>query len=181
MFCFYPGMLFGSREKWWPDAGIRPTSHEGVDICYYTDGSGREQKFTLETKIPVMAHGRVFAFCQDFLGQSVFLDHGVEGSLRFLSVYAHILPIHHLAVGQKMQPGDVVGEVADTTGRKNRMPAHVHLSLMKVPQSVTAGVLNWDFICKSEQVLLINPLTMINCEATSFLVGKPLTDQELAK
>lgn len=180
-FCFYPGMLFGSREKWWPDTGTRPTSHEGVDICYYTDGSGEEQKFTSETKVPVMADGRIFAFCQDFLGQSVFLDHGVNGSMRFLSVYAHIVPLRHLVAGQKMKPGDVVGKVADTMGLKNRMVAHVHISLMKVPLTVPAGILDWDFICNSEQVLLIDPLTMINCEAAKFFVGKPSGDQELTK
>lgn len=172
-FCFYPGMLFGSREKWWPDSGTRPTSHEGIDICYYTDNCGREHKFASEMNIPVMAQGRIFAFCQDFLGHSVFLDHGVHGVLRFFSVYAHIVPLPHLFVGVEMQPGEVVGRVADTTGRKNRMPAHVHISLMKVPQTVTAGMLDWDFICNSEQVLLIDPLSMMRCEAVNFCVGKP--------
>ena len=186
-FCFYPGMLFGSREKWWPDSGTRPTSHEGLDICYYTDSCGKEQKFTPETEIPVMAPGRVFAFCQDFLGHSVFLDHGTHGthgthgSLRFLSVYDHIVPLPQLTVGQDMQPGDVVGRIADTTGRKNRMPAHVHISLLKVPQTVRAGMLDWDFICNSEKVLLIDPLSMIHCEAVNFRMGKSFKDQELTQ
>jgi hypothetical protein len=121
----------------------------------------------------VIAQGRVFAFCQDFLGHSVFLDHGVSGSLRFLSVYAHVVPLRHAVMGQRMQTGDVVGTIADTTGRKNRMPAHVHISLMKVPQTVTAGMLDWDFICNSQQAALIDPLSMINCEAVNLKMGKP--------
>ncbi len=164
-FCFYPGMLFKSREKWWPDSGIRPTEHEGVDICYYIDKNGKEQKFTPNTKIPVMAEGEVFAFCKDFLAHSVFIDHGISDSLRLLSVYAHIVSLPNLAIGQEVKAGEVVGMVADTTGRKNRIPAHVHISLLRLPLTVPADMLDWNYICHSDQVSLIDPLSMITSEA----------------
>ena len=32
-FNFYPGVLFRSRDKWWPDSGMRPTMHEGMDFA----------------------------------------------------------------------------------------------------------------------------------------------------
>lgn len=162
-FCFYPGMLYRSEDKWWPDSGIRATLHEGVDICYYLDSTGVEQQITPSTKIPVVEQGELFCFCRDFLGHSVFVDHGISGPSRFLSVYAHIVPFRHLVAGQKVGPGDVVGKVVDTAGRKNRMPAHVHISLMRIPRSVSAQLLDWNFICISNQVELIDPMSMIDC------------------
>lgn len=179
-FNFYPGMLFRSRDKWWPDSGIRPTRHEGIDICYYTDSAGKEQKFTPRISIPLMASGTIFAICHDFLGQSLFIDHGVYGSLRFLSVYAHIVQHRHLRIGLKVQAGEVVGVVADTAGRKNRMPAHLHISLMKIPQTVSFEVLDWNYICNSANVELVDPLSMMRCEAVKIHTKNPWQGNEQA-
>ena len=172
-FNFYPGMLFRSLDKWWPDSGLRSTNHEGLDICYYTDSLGKEQKFTPQISIPAMASGRIFASCHDFLGQSLFIDHGVFGSLRFLSVYAHIVQHRHIMVGQKVKVADVVGVIADTTGRKNRMPAHVHLSLMRIPESVSFDMLDWNYICNSDEVELVDPVLMFRCERVRIQTKNP--------
>ncbi len=112
-----------------------------------------------------MAEGNVFSFCQDFLANSVFVEHGIIDSLRFVSVYAHIVPSESLAVGRQIQAGALIGRVADTTGRKNQMPAHVHISLLRIPLEISADMLNWDFICNSDKIHLLDPLSMIDCEA----------------
>ena len=165
----YSGMEFGSRKKWWPDTGMRPTAHEGIDICYYCDAAGTEKALAIETNVPVMAPGRVVAVCQDYLGYSVFLDHQYEDTLRFLSVYAHIVPHKDIIAGRQLQPGDVVGSIADTTGRKNRMAAHLHITLMQVESSVSPEEYDWDLINRSRRSQLIDPLKMIATEKITLL------------
>ena len=180
-FNFYPGMLFGSRDKWWPDSGIRPTAHEGIDICYFTDATGREQNLSPRIAIPVMAPGQVFAFCRDFLGQSVFIDHGIDDGHRFLSVYAHIVLHRQVYIGRTVQSGEIVGTVADTTGRKNRMPAHVHLSLMRIPQTMQGDMLDWKYICSSDQVELVDPLSMLDCHHVAIHSKNPWKERDQAR
>lgn len=180
-FNFYPGMLFASRDKWWPDSGLRPTAHEGIDICYYTDGAGRERSFSPRIAIPAMAPGRIFAVCRDFLGQSVFINHEMDDSQRFLSVYAHIVLHRQVYIGRTVQAGEVVGTVADTAGRKNRMPAHVHLSLMRIPQTMPHDMLDWKFICSSDQVELIDPLSMLDCDYVAIHSNNPWKEREQAR
>ena len=177
-FNFYPGMLFRSRDKWWPDTGTRPTAHEGIDICYYTDSYGREQSFSPRIAIPVMASGQTFAVCRDFLGHSVFIDHGVDDFHRFLSVYAHIVLHRQVHIGQTVRTGDVVGTVADTTGRKNRMPVHVHISLMRIPRTVPHDRMDWTYICSSDQIDLIDPLSMLDCDQVAVHSGNPWKGQK---
>ena len=165
---FYPGMLFGSREKWWPDTGSRPTAHEGLDICYFTDGLGRDRQFDPAVKVPVMAAGTVIAVCDDFLGRSVFLEH-LSGGM--ISVYAHIIPLKTIGPGSGISEGGVIGRVADTTGRKNRMPAHLHVTVMKIPEGLPGEQLNWNFICGSGRVKLFDPLTVLVCPSFRILPG----------
>ena len=160
----YPGMEFRSEVKWWPDHGVRPTLHEGIDFCYYRSSSGREFAFTPEIRVPVMAAGKIIAICDDYLGQTVFLDHLHDSSLRFISVYAHMVPGRMLQPGQDLQPGEIIGTVADTTGRKNRMPGHLHLSIMQVEKSVAPQQFTWNLICSSERSSLVDPLTVIESE-----------------
>ncbi len=161
----YPGMEFGSREKWWPDSGLRPTRHEGIDLCYYKDE--KEYAFSPQTLVPVMASGRIVAICRDFLGYSLFLDHEYEQRLRFCSIYAHIIPFDHLTVGRRLSAGETIGTVADTTGKKNRMPAHLHLSLMRVNKNIAPEKFDWDLMHGS-QVELLDPLKMIASERIHF-------------
>lgn len=160
-FYLYPGMEFQSEVKWWPDSGVRPTLHEGIDFCYYRNSSGEEFVFTPEIRVPVMAAGQVVAICQDYLGQTVFLDHLYDSPLRFLSIYAHMVPSKDLQAGQRVSAGEIIGEVADTAGRKNRMPTHLHLSIMQVDKEVVPEHFTWDLICNSERGSLLNPLQYI--------------------
>jgi murein DD-endopeptidase MepM/ murein hydrolase activator NlpD len=165
---FYPGMLFGSREKWWPDTGVRPTAHEGLDICYFTDGSGRGLQLDSGSKVPVMSAGTVIAICEDFLGRSVFLEHKRDG---LISVYAHIVPLRTVGPGYMAGAGEVIGSVADTAGRKNRMPAHLHVTIMNLPPDPSAVHFDWKFICRSGRVTLFDPLEIIACPSYRILPG----------
>ena len=165
---FYPGMLFGNLEKWWPDAGPRPTAHEGLDICYYTDALGEDLQFDPGVRVPVMTAGTVLALCDDFLGRSVFLAHGQEQE-PLISVYAHIRPLAAVGPGFVASAGEVIGTVADTAGRRNRMPAHLHLTIMKIPAGVPAASLDWTFICRSDMVTLFDPLTKLFCPSYRIL------------
>lgn len=161
-FYLYPGMEFQSEVKWWPDSGVRPTLHEGIDFCYYRKPSGEEFAFTPEIHVPVMADGKIAAVCQDYLGQTVFLDHLYDSPLRFLSIYAHMVPHSDLQAGKRVQAGEVIGTIADTAGRKNRMPAHLHLSIMQVDKEVIPAHFTWDLICNSERGSLFDPLRYID-------------------
>jgi hypothetical protein len=165
---FSPGMLFGSLEKWWPDTGCRPTAHEGLDICYFTDSLGRNLQFDPGVKVPVMTAGTVIAICNDFIDRSVFVEHQPE---RLISVYAHIVPLRTIGPGYKVREGEVIGNVADTTGRKNKMPAHLHITIMKNPAGLSGEHLDWNFICRSGRGALIDPLKMIACPSYRIFPG----------
>jgi murein DD-endopeptidase MepM/ murein hydrolase activator NlpD len=147
--------------KWWPDVGVRPTLHEGIDFCYYGKPSGQECAFTPDIHVPVMAEGEVVAVCPDYLGRTVFLDHCHDSPLRFLSIYAHMVPHPDIQAGRRVEAGEVIGTIADTTGRKNRMPAHLHLSIMEVEKEVPPEHFTWDLICNSELGRLLDPLQFI--------------------
>ena len=164
----YPGMEFRSEIKWWPDKGMRPTLHEGVDICYYIDSTGEECRVTSEFRVPVMATGRIVAISKDYLGETVFLDHQYKQLSRFVSIYAHITPRPDLKTGDKVCAGDVIGTVADTAGKKNRIPAHLHISLMSIARAVPAEKFDWQIISYPEDAKLIDPLSMLDTKKIEF-------------
>lgn len=97
---FYPGMLFGSCAKWWADWKIRYTAHEGLDITFYRTLIGDIGSFDPTVMVPAMADGTVLNICDDFLGQSVIINHGECDSIEenhcnhqkaiVAAVYSHI-------------------------------------------------------------------------------------------
>jgi len=115
-----------------------------------------------------MADGQIFAMCKDYLGYTLFLDHGYEQPRRFLSIYAHMTPYAHLETGDLLSAGQVIGGIADTTGRKNRMPAHLHLSFMDADRDIPPEKFDWDLICYGENADLINPMDRIITEKIEF-------------
>jgi len=163
-FILYPGMEFDSLEKWWPDSGMRPTRHEGIDICYYRESSGSVNQVTPRTAVPAMADGQITGICEDFLGFSVFVAHPHESYSCFMSIYAHIIPFPTLETGMNVNMGQVLGRVADTSGRKNRMVCHLHFSLLGFTYSPPPEVLDWHLIGGSGRKQLIDPLTMIHID-----------------
>ena len=147
----YPGMEFDSRVKWWPDEGERVTPHEGIDFCYFLDPAGDEWVATPDFQVPAMATGSVHAIVPDYLGQTLFLLHRSGRESRFLSVYAHIEVAPGILPGDRVCTAATLGTLADTSGRKNRMPNHLHFSLMLVDPVVPPEKYDWDLICFSSQ------------------------------
>ena len=168
---FYPGMTFGSLEKWWPDTGNRPTAHEGLDICYYSDRSGMNLQFDPGVRVQVMTTGTVLAVCDDFLGRSVFLEHHSDYPDKLVSVYAHIVPYSSIIPGYKVAEGEVIGTLVDTTGRKNKMPVHLHVTIMKIPIGLSGEHLDWNFICNFCRETLFDPLKMMYCNSYRMLLA----------
>ena len=55
---FFNGMLFGSRDKWWGDFKFRASTHEGIDITYYSSG-GKFNCFTPLIQVPAVQNARI--------------------------------------------------------------------------------------------------------------------------
>ena len=88
-----------------------------------------------------------------------------------VSVYAHMRPLPDVGPGDDVLAGEVVGTVADTAGRRNRMPAHLHVTIMKIPSELSGLSLDWKFICRSDTVVLFNPLDRMPCPSCRILPG----------
>ena len=157
---FYPGMLFLSQEKWWPDKGIRPTEHEGIDITFYKDKNGIIQNFDRSVDIPLIEKGTVINICQDFLGHSLILEHAVEtsNSNRIVSVYAHLNLDRKIKTGQDLVKNKVIGKIADTSVKMPLMQPHLHLSFIEIPAGIALDELDWTLFCDQSRVNLINPV-----------------------
>lgn len=176
----FKGMEYDSKHKWWPDHGVRPTCHEGIDICYYGQREKVTGQLSLSTLLPVIEAGKVIAICSDFLGQSVFVEHKREKNCRFVSAYAHIIPQDAICIGHDLAEGGVVGTIADTAGRKNRMPAHLHLTLMRAPLTVSPELYDWNLLCERECVELLNPLSYLHEDEYILLGENPVKTIEMS-
>lgn len=154
----YPGMEFRSTIKWWPDVGKRTTSHEGIDICYFINQKSDEIQVSTEFCVTPFIPGKIQAICKDYLGRTVFIENGGDENHLLISAYAHITPCHQVRVGKCVESAEVLGKLADTSGRKNRMPSHLHLTFMRVHKEVKPDEYNWSLICDSKKVELIDPL-----------------------
>ena len=156
---FYPGMLFGNNEKWWTK-GFRKTPHEGLDFVLYQNGQGDIFHLDCDTKVPVIADGKIVTICDDFLGQSIFVSHdiyrGNNNKEQLITVYAHLIPYREIKQGAIVKEGGVVASIADTKGKKNSIPSHLHISAMWVSKGVCLNTLTWDIICNSNKIKLID-------------------------
>lgn len=155
---FYPGMLFGSRAKWWDDFGIRATCHEGIDICFFRSLTGRASQLEAGSDIPAWDAGTVINICPDFLGCSVVLEHARRGTMRIISVMAHMVPAEAIAIGAALERDTILGSVADTPPGKP--PPHLHLSAMEIPVKIPPERLTWELFTNPDKVRLINPVFM---------------------
>ena len=99
----------------------------------------------------------------------MFVEHHLPEKV--VAVYAHVVPLPGRGPGASVAAGEVIGHIADTTGRKNRMPAHLHLTIMTIPDGLPPRRLNWDFICGPGNVALRDPLTVITCPVYERLAG----------
>lgn len=157
---FFPGMLPESRDKWWGDFKYRAALHEGIDICYYADDTGTVRWFGPEIRVPAFSTGIVRNICKDFLGESIVVEPDRESPpcSRVLMVYAHILPAPGIYPGCRVEKGQVIARVSDTTAQGSPLLPHLHLSCVETRRDTPFDRLDWQLFPLREKVNLINPV-----------------------
>lgn len=158
--CFLPGMLFGSPQQWWREEALRPVPHEGLDICFYEDTSGKLLQVDSSVQVPVLGDGTVVNVCRDLMASSVFVQHQKSGSKRLLSVYGHITTHRGVARGAHIQRGALIGNVAQP---KNTcpLPPHLHISVLWVDNDFSDDALHWGFLGKCKRCKWLDPFDVI--------------------
>jgi murein DD-endopeptidase MepM/ murein hydrolase activator NlpD len=160
---FYPGMLFHSLDKWWGDRGKRDKPHEGLDLAFYKDRRSSMHCFDDGVRIPAMYDGAIVSIINDFIGKSIFIEHGpADGEPgRLITIYGHTNPRRDLHVGMTVTEGDVVGTLAAPDASKTDILPHLHVSVGKTSQSVSYDQLDWRTIGVSDKLMLLDPLDVI--------------------
>ena len=162
---FHPGMLYGSREKWWGDGGRRNSPHEGLDFLFYRNLQGTIVRLEPEARVPVMYDGTVACIVKDFLGESVFVVHTFSGCDRpLLSIYGHTLPFKDLQAGSLLQEGEILGTLAGTSGSKAGVLPHLHISLGWAANLEISADLDWNKVNDPALVAVIDPLPFIGSQ-----------------
>ena len=161
---FYPGMLFGAQAKWWGGGGDRNKHHEGLDLYLYRDEAGQIHNLDDKMEIPAMFAGRVVKVDKDFLGQSVYVEHGISdgGGKLLYTVYGHVEPRAGVAKGAALKKGRVFAAIAPG-GKKRRSvpPPHLHLSVAWIAEEFPQERLNWDMLSDCGTVQLLDPLGFV--------------------
>lgn len=163
---FYPGMLFQDPCKWWGDGGVRRRPHEGLDFCFYRDKAGQYHSLDKKTMIPVMYAGKIVHIGDDFLGKSVYVAHDMcdnKGN-KLYTIYGHTNPCHGIDIGKILNEGDPIAAIADTGKKRVKIPSHVHISMVWLPESFPYERLDWEKISNCRSVTLCNPLEFIDCK-----------------
>lgn len=158
VFVLHPGMLFGSRERWWGNPAPRPTPHEGLDLCLWGDDAGRISRLPDTFRVPAPLPGVVARLLPDFLGLTVCLRHGVEqGGACLYSLLGHLRPPDDLREGSRVAAGDVLGTLA-APPKPTRVPPHLHLTLAFLAPAQETELLDWGVLGRHEAVRLVDPL-----------------------
>jgi hypothetical protein len=167
---FLPGMKFAERAAWWRDGAERPGAHEGLDICFYRTGDGRRLSLGAGARVPVVCPGEVVALVDDFLGRSVFVAHEITGGegRRLHTVYGHLDPAPGLTPGGQLGEGDLVGTIAETSGRRGSVPPHLHLTVALTCREGGPEPLDWNALRDQGRVLLLDPLPVVCGRRNSF-------------
>jgi murein DD-endopeptidase MepM/ murein hydrolase activator NlpD len=158
----YPGMESGAENTWWGGRGKRSRPHEGVDLRFYRGTDDNVFSVDAGAKIPVMYDGVVAKIIEDFLGETVIIEHKFPktGEDIFLSLYGHTSPINELVTGQSVKAGEIIATMAPSRGAKAPMP-HLHLSLAWSRKSISYNTLDWKTIGNPDIVSLIDPWPII--------------------
>lgn len=158
VFLFHPGMLFGSRERWWGNPAPRPTPHEGVDLWLWEDDEGRASILPATFRVPAPLPGVVARLLPDFLGLTVCLRHAAgQGEACLYSLLGHLRPQDHLREGSRVAAGDVLGTLAAPL-QPTRVPPHLHLTLACLPPARETELLDWGVLGRHPAVHLLDPL-----------------------
>ena len=162
---FHPGMLFRATEKWWGDGGARPSPHEGIDLCLYTNEPGHLLKLDESTRIPVMFDGEVTKIEKDYLGQSVYVSHAIDDGhgRRLWTMYGHMRPSDHIKPGERVRQGDIIASLTEKRGKTTGPRPHLHLTMAWVSPERALRELNWETLHDPEIATLLDPLHAMDC------------------
>jgi hypothetical protein len=171
---FHPGMLFGALNKWWGCQGERTRPHEGLDLCFYKDRHNKIFRLGKKTKIPVMYDGVIVKVMDDFLGQSVLVEHRLSDLTmsRFYSIYGHTVPNGNLKVGMDVKQGGIIATIADAAQTKKNVLSHLHVSVGWSSQEIFYDQLDWDKISTQETLTLIDPLNILDGDYSILGIGE---------
>lgn len=158
---FFPGMMFGSMEKWWGAPGMRPASHEGLDLCFFMDAEGRPRRLDDATRLPAMAEGVVVSIMPDLLGHTVVVRQDACPGPALLVFYAHIRPAPELRTGDRIRAGDGFAGIAPTRGRSSLLPPHLHLTLAWADALPPAQDLTWKLLNGVDRSVFVDPMAAL--------------------
>ena len=161
---FCPGMLFNSTDKWWGDQGKRDALHEGLDLCLYKDREDTILRLGEQTKVPVIYDGIVVGIIDDFLGESVIIEHLISDGRnnRLCTIYGHTIPEDNLCVGKVVKQGDVIATLADASTFKIKIVPHLHISLGWTSKEISYDRLDWGNIGAPNTLTMLDPLQCID-------------------
>jgi hypothetical protein len=161
---FCPGMLFNSTDKWWGDQGKRDALHEGLDLCLYKDRDDTILRLGEKTKVPVIYDGIVVGIIDDFLGESVIIEHLISDGRnnRLCTIYGHTIPKDNLYVGKVVKQGDVIATLADSSTFKIKIFPHLHISLGWTSKEISYDRLDWGNIGAPNTLTMLDPLQCID-------------------
>jgi peptidase M23-like protein len=167
-FVFFHGMMFGSEKKWWGKKGLRGSTHEGLDLCFFQSRQKKNFRMDETTDVPMIYDGRVEHITKDLLGKTVITRHCFKdpGQSEILSLYGHLNPDKNLKVGDKLIEGQVFAKIAGFGNQKKILQPHVHISLVKPDLLPPAESLEWEFLNTVDRDVFIDPLDAISPQYT---------------
>jgi len=157
-------MLFGSDKKWWGKKGVRTSSHEGLDLCFFENTCNEKFRLDETTDIPMLYDGRVEHITDDLLGKTVISSHYFEGKdqAELLSLYGHLNPDKNIQIGDEIKQGEVFAKIVGFGNQKKILLPHVHISLAKPDMLPPPNQLEWGFLNTVDRSLFIDPLEAIS-------------------
>jgi len=167
-FVFFQGMLFGSEKRWWGAAGLRGTSHEGLDLCFFESIGHEYFRLDESVKLPMLYDGRVEHITEDFLGKTVITRHNFEDPNQpaLLSLYGHLIPDKNLTIGDEIKQGQGFAKIAGFEKQKKILLPHMHISLARPDLLPPANRLEWEFLNTVDRSVFIDPLYAISPQYT---------------
>jgi hypothetical protein len=172
-FVFFDGMLFASKEKWWGKKGLRGSSHEGLDLCFFEDHHGNGFRLDESVAVPMLYDGNVEAITNDFLGKTVITRHLIDsgisvgsgpaaaGQVPILSLYGHLNPDRELRIGDVVKQGEVFATIGAIDNRKKKLLPHLHISLARPEMLPLAPRIEWEMLNKADRSVFIDPFAAI--------------------
>ena len=163
-FIFYPGMLFNTLENWWGGKGLRRSSHEGLDICFFTDHHLNQYCLDETIRIPAMFSGTIVCVIDDYLGKTVVMRHDDNNDCKraFCTFYAHIKPDLHVKAGDVLGQGEPLGAIADVRSIPTPLLSHLHLSAAWEDMLPRDSGLSWKILNQLDRSAFIDPLDFLN-------------------